>query len=382
MKSRYQNEISKLRIKANFEKLIIEKIRIAINSNDEKEVNRKLMETYLKDGFKKVQEIEQANIDKIRKKAKMFHFVSIFNPVTFYKSVNNEISSRGYNSYLEYYEYCKEKHREFVRFCFNNRLYKKNPKVEPFLKDNEYFFQAKPSLPAYSGWGILVQFFWITLGLVIGFFRFKKIVFASQKDFDRIDLKDFDLEKGKINAYYAKSQSLTNVLFTLFSTQQFDKFKEKTTEIAKSKPNFTFICRPDEVPGNIKVKDFACLYAGKEKQAALDNPDIKTLAKKTFAELPNHKRFAVLLSILKYQQNTLFLIDDINAGLPDDYSVDLKDAMNELIKQNNIVIYINRSSREAFDMKKIYHEGSAWEILAQASKQRRELIKKYGSDGS
>ncbi|MCK4762023.1 MAG: hypothetical protein KAW12_07480 [Candidatus Aminicenantes bacterium] len=140
-------------------------------------------------------------IEKIEKNVKRFYIWSIINPITFYRSVNNELGSKGYNEYLRFYKDCMDKQKGFLRFYYDNKL-KGNPKVVSFLKDGDFIFYAKPSLPAYFGLGLVVQLFWIVLLFAGGYILFSRSIYpkpVSAKAFK--GFKTIDIPAGKLAVF-------------------------------------------------------------------------------------------------------------------------------------------------------------------------------------
>jgi hypothetical protein len=333
------------------------------------------MERFYNKEFKKIEDLELDMINQTERIVKKRHFWSIFNPVTFYKSVNNELSSRGYNAYLDFYKHVQQKQRQFLRFYIDKRFYEKSTVVEPFLKDDEYIYQMKPSLPDFFWLGVLVQFFYISALFLVGYRRFKKIIFASGEDFDKKELEKFTINEKGYNVWYAKGRGLMDALFNIFIKKQFEKLSVKTAKIARSKEHFFYICRPDEIPGSIRVKDLLTFHGKEESETILDDPEIKPLRKKTFAELTGKQKFTVLHALLRMKKEAIYLLDDIDMAV-DMNTIKLDDALRDLSKEGSIVIFISRSANEVdFIPEDIYLENK-WDTKIGALRGSIKLAEK------
>ena len=179
MKSRYKHEIQKIEILMEFEKLALEHARDQRYKTEAEKFqsDKKFAEYWWDHKFQKVEKLEAEMVEKTAEIAGQFQLLSIFNPVTFYRSVNNEISSRGYNTYIRFYKENRAIQKGFLRFYLNKRFYENYAKVEPYLARGENMARAFPGLPRYFWAGLLLCFFYTGCGLCFSFFSFKRGVF-------------------------------------------------------------------------------------------------------------------------------------------------------------------------------------------------------------
>ena len=100
--------LEEYQIKKNEQLLGLEKEALKSTGRYEKqkekqEADRESAEIYWNVVSKKIREIDLQMIDKTEELSRQFQSASIFNPVTFYKSVNNELGSKGFNSYNRFF---------------------------------------------------------------------------------------------------------------------------------------------------------------------------------------------------------------------------------------------------------------------------------------
>ncbi len=176
----YTLELRKLKTLMEFEKRAFEKY----GPTDTKNISevRELIESYWRNELRKIQDLEKKLVMEVRKNIRRFQVFSIHFPTTFYLSVNNEISSKGYNSFNSYYDYIRRLKEKFVRFYLDRRYYTDTTpdsltKIESFLKKNENVFIASSGLPGNFWGGCSVTLAYIFVLWIISYVRFKKNLF-------------------------------------------------------------------------------------------------------------------------------------------------------------------------------------------------------------
>lgn len=353
---------------------ILNKFEISISKalEDIKDINERnkkaveWMEHFYNNEFTKIEEFEISIIKQTENFIKRIHFWSIFNPITFYQSCCIELSSCGYSSFLDFYKYVQLKQRQFLRFYIDKRFHEKDFKVKPFLKDDEYIYPLKSSLPQYFGLGILLQFLYIISLFFIGFFFFRRSLAVSTKELNEAGFKGIDIdikqefkkvdvkkaEDYTFSVWAEKKKIISDYLFTLFSGywKKVSGIKGKVildgvdVTKGKNKTDFIYLCHPDNIPGNIKVKDLFGLYK-------IDPGDIEQTADKNFYELSGNEKFEVMLPILKNVDKPLVLIDDLDSGILN-RSVKLLDVMTELQEKGKMIILVCRTGSDSIEMMK------------------------------
>ena len=377
MMSIYELEIRKMKILTGFEKLINQKSKKAKTREEMIELNKTLAKQYLDNEFSKIENLEMKMIEAIREKAEEFQLWSIFNPVTFYKSVNNELSSMGYNEYLRFYRYSLEKFKGFVRFYFDNRLYKKNPKVISYLKDDEYIFKAKPSLPKYFGVGVLFTLFWVILLGWISYLRFVGSIYPVPENKNAFSDLSLKFKKGEHLVYYCEGKDFSNQVYNIFSGQDKGIPGTMTVEdkniFAGKKQDFVYLPSPGRIPGNLKLKSLLSLVQAPldEKQKLKEKLGKKI--KKRLAELTRPEQVKFLLSLGKLRNADLYLLDDIFSTLPNH----MTEGIFEEIKEKDTLIL------EFVTLPPVRHDefDSYFSIVIEGSKYQTDIITKKQGRG-
>ena len=126
----YKSESEKLKTLMDFEREAAKKL----SGKENPELRRKLAGDFLKNGFKKIQELEKELEDQVKSNINFFYKVSIIFPSTFYIAVNNEISSKGYENLMHFYRFATKRKKQFLDFYIKRRYpFKPRQEVESFI---------------------------------------------------------------------------------------------------------------------------------------------------------------------------------------------------------------------------------------------------------
>ncbi|MCK5057079.1 MAG: hypothetical protein KAT34_10515 [Candidatus Aminicenantes bacterium] len=393
--SQYSTELDKLNISADFEKRAVEKY----GKFDRKKIEtaRMIIEDFWNNEYQSIIALEEKQKNEIAGVIDKYNRISLLTPITFYNLTASELSSRGYGTFLEFYNYVKDLQIKFVRFIID-RTYYNDPKVMvSFIKENENLFQGTQKLPPDFGKGVLIN-----LGIIIGlyfvsFFLFKNSLYKIRKeDISKLENVNIKLENGILQVWLVKKDYLGKLLFNLFSGN-FSKMRGKGftgkviingSDISAEKSNeeFLYISGPEHIPGDMKVKNFINLFAGllkipgEKKREILESSTIKPLSQKVFDTLNKSEKFVVLLSLLAFEKKQVYVIDDIATGLPVDCPIALKKRMEKLRDQGNPVIYLTTTrspDSKPVEMDTYFHKGISWEyMVGEYELKEKEEVKK------
>ena len=172
--SSYHLELEKLQAHMGFESRAIKKAGIIEESMENTQLEKDLMESYLENEFKAIQKLEKDMENEMKKNIDQFQKLSLIVPSGFYLSVSNEISSKGYKSFIYFFSYLQKLKKEFVRFYINKRFYSNYEKVELFIKGEENIFYSLNVLPDYFVLGVILTVFYIIFLFIFSYYWFKK----------------------------------------------------------------------------------------------------------------------------------------------------------------------------------------------------------------
>ncbi len=170
--SNYQLELDKLTTLMGFEKRAIERAgRLTEPKTDDE---RELMESYWDKEVKELNASELKLQAEIEKNIHRFQTLSYLFPSTFYLATGSEISSKGYESFLHFFEYIREVKQAFVRFVIDKRYYSNFSKVESFIKKDENLFLSASRLPSGFIKGLLLTLLYTLILFGLSYYHFRK----------------------------------------------------------------------------------------------------------------------------------------------------------------------------------------------------------------
>lgn len=367
MKSLEEHQKQKNDLLLPFEKEALKNTGRYETQPEKKESDRESAEKYWNDVSMKIREIDLDMIGKIEKLSRSFHLWSIFNPVTFYKSVNNELGSKGYNSYNKFFKDNLVIQRKFLRYVFNKRYYENYSKVEPFLPANELVVKAEPGLPGFYLAGIIFNFFLMVLSLFIGYFMYKKHLFSRPEfpgKYEEVDIKG---NYGKIEFVSCEKQDLSYTVVNVLRGHP-RGFNGKITidnhdVVNERGTGFDFIPNQAKIPGNIRVQqllDFMAKTAGvkKEKISPFKQSNQDKL-KCRFCELEPVERAVILLDLCLLRYAKIYILKDFSAGIFQHSLNHVIDKLEPLKEKNLLVLCLSdifmqadRSYKYSYNRKK------------------------------
>lgn len=173
----YQLELEKLKILMDFERYALKKMGVTTEEN--KGDIKKMMEDYLNSGFKQIQQLEEGLEKEMSKNIHRFQCISACCPSTFYLSVGNELSGKGYENFIGFFKYSRELKMKFVRFYINQRYSTQGPMdgsrgVSSFIKQNENLFYGQSMVPRTFFMGLVVMGVYIMVLGLLAYLRFLK----------------------------------------------------------------------------------------------------------------------------------------------------------------------------------------------------------------
>jgi len=335
----YVHEERMLKIVLELEK------RMTDHFQKEKKLETEFIVDNIKSDYKKIEDLEYEMIDKTKEIAGRLHFWSIFNPVTFYKSVNNELSSMGYGGYTAFYEEVIQKQKAFVDFYIKKRFYEKSQKVEPFLAGDEYIFKARGSLPRYFALGLALNLFYLLVALFLGFQGLKKAIYQKPEKlehFKDIDLKLLSGGKHFVYIFLQQAENFAQQVYNALSGQ----VRHFTGKISidgnltaqGQRKNFIYLPNPNVIPDDIQTADLLGLSGLPKTELNKIKEKLGEVLEKPFSDLEKFEKLDVLLRMVKPRKAEIYLIYDFLATIDEKH---IRKAIKELKGKDNLVIELS-----------------------------------------
>ncbi|MGE5343265.1 MAG: hypothetical protein ACM3SY_17490 [Candidatus Omnitrophota bacterium] len=306
-------------ISEKIEKVVLKNTQRYQKPEDKVEEDRKGAERYWNYVFKDVEDIDARMIDRTETIVRDFQFICIINPVTFIKSAGNEISSQGYNSYIQMYRDNKAMRKGFLRFITNNRYYKNYSKVYPFVSAEKALMPVKPQLPYYFLYGLLFIFIYITLVGMLAYRQFKRQLFPRinqnvefYREFSRGNVSNHEHKPYILNLQttkllrlsYDRNNQIKAVITNFLSgTMANTLVTHDEKDINGMKMNVHYIPDPEELSLQGSIDR---LY----KIAKLDPPQDQK--GKNISQLNRLEKINMLLDIAMRKKVSLYILDNFS----------------------------------------------------------------------
>jgi ABC-type transport system involved in multi-copper enzyme maturation permease subunit len=326
----YKMDIEKFRLMMNIEKKAKEQIGRMKRDNTNTEVRRKLHEYFWSNQFKQIFSHEQNMINQMKGFVSLHHNLSLIFPTSFFLSVNNEISGRGYESLISFYEYALKHKRGFVQYYAEKSFYLGEETVRSYLKGDENIFHASSMLPGNFGFGLVIGFFWLLGLLFFNWLAFNRLL-DRRSNIDSAGIKELKPQEFKKNR-------ITNVL--TFNHSLLSGFLET---LRRQGSRYIFAPGPDCLPGDVKVKRLFDLFG-------LAVPDaLKPLANKYVSCLEADYKALAIMEISRLNHAEFYIFNNFLAGLSDTFEKHFAESLEVLKKGRKVVYFTNSVPRVGDD---------------------------------
>jgi ABC-type Na+ transport system ATPase subunit NatA len=369
--SNYKSELEKVRTFMDFEKGVKEKVeklvkKLAGEGKPYQDINKtvwklmgELSEDYLKNEFQDIQKLEIDLENDIRARFKFFQAISVIFPSSFYLSINNEISSRGYENIIRFHQYAKEIKDRFMRFYVKEKYSKPGlpVKVKSFVQKDENIYTGESRVPWNSWLGFFVTLLWIGCLFKWSYHLYQKSIFrVSETPIQGLSDLDIDIEEGKSNVVLShgdKRETIKQHLYNVLAghNKKFNGkvlWNEKNIVTEYRELDFIYLCHPDELPQDIKVKDFiffigeALNISKKELENLSVELEFNKIGKKTFNDLKDDysKRGKILWAAAGLKAKEVYLINNFLKGMSANFIDDFVKQSKTLKERGASIVYL------------------------------------------
>jgi hypothetical protein len=381
--SNFKYELDKIRHEMGFEVRAINEAGKYDPSKKNTKQAKDLIDSYLLKEGKSIEKLEQERETAMRNLVETRKILSLIFPSSFYLSTSHSVSSGGYGSSIDFYGYTyKLKHR-FVRWYFKQRYESEGGKPPHFIKAEENIYYSKGCMGQYFILGLALTYFYAFFLSWFACLRLKNYMYSmSRQDIAMVSGKEINLESKKLSPWITRGDQLKNLLFLVFSGKikklcklgYTGKITVDNVDITKNKygDSFIYICRPADVPGDIKTGDWLSLTAALMKVPAgktrdfMKLPGIQPHLGKQFKELTDLQASEIMLSLIDLGKYRVYLVNDIAAGLSRDFFLRLNDRLEELAQTDPAVLYLSSvyiplKEQENKDVEKPFFPDTSWQ---------------------
>jgi hypothetical protein len=221
--------------------------------------------------------------------------------------------------------------KQFLDFYIEKKFFSDSTpgKIESFVKDKENIFFSTSKLPRKLFFGLVLTLLFIAGLITLSFWMFKRYLFSSSP----VEKLDFNLRSRKCRVCLTSSEDVKNFVYNHF-------YREFTNS------DFIYICHPDLIPLDIRVKyflDFVFCLLDK------DSPEYDE-ATRNFMSL-DYKEKAEILFLLLDSEYKLIIFNEIESDAFDQLEF-LANRIKKL-KKRSPILYI---TKHIFFASKVYDE--------------------------
>lgn len=358
VKSNFKYELDKIRHELGFEERGRKELEKHGTPKTRKKLIRDLVDSYLLNEAISIEKLEQERETAMRELLGTRKMLSTFFPSSFYFETAHSVSSSGYEASIDFYRHTYQLKPRFIRWYIKQRYGTEGGKPPHFIKHDENIFYSKSCMGKYFAAGLALTYFYALLLCWAACLMLKNNMYTmNSQDITVVSGEEINLGTNQFSPWQSNGNQLGNLLFILFSGQikklcqsgYTGRITMDNVDISKVKyrGGFIYICRPQDVPGDINIGDWLALTAalmklkpGKTREF-MERPDIHPHLDKQFKDLTDLQKSEILLALVEPGKFDVYLVKDIAAGLSRDFFLHLNDRLEAIAKKGPAVIYLS-----------------------------------------
>jgi hypothetical protein len=254
IKSIYKFEYQSFKYMMTFEKRFYKHFEVWKSGDIAPDDIKSMIQSGQEVEYKQMRKTELKRIEGIVKRIRTYQTISFFFPTPFYISTNKELSSKGFQNFINFYRYAYDMKQDFIKFYIDRKFYRPLPKsgVEPFIKGNEDLFYGQSHLPQGFILGLVLTILYIAV-LLVTLYRMQTKGIKEEK----VKSVKVDFNKGNPLFALCKNEKIKSDIFRYYQEQ-------KTTAcIDKITADFHF----NGVRADVVLKFLCHLAEAKEEKA-------------------------------------------------------------------------------------------------------------------
>jgi ABC-2 family transporter protein len=351
--SPYQLDNMKIQIVDKFEKEAI--IKHGKRQDNTPEGRRKVVEGYWNNEFKQIEALEEQYKQQVAGVINKHNTLSLLLPTTFYTLTANEVSSRGYQNYLNFYSHLQIMRHDFLRFWINQRYYEDPKVIKSFIKGDENIFKGKSRLPKNFLIGLLLNLFYCVVLLFVSYSLYKRSMLPKANDNSAFNELELNMESSEIYDINHYSPELVEQFYNAFVGTKCSKSVEWKFSIDKKnvvdgvRKSFLYIPNVDKIPGEIKVGSLVNYF--KDMSMSDENyleiiGAFKEKLSFRFDQLDKKEQAGVLLSLAELRKGDVKIIifNNYLKDVPPNMRGDVASRVVKLSKDGILVLILRTDS--------------------------------------
>jgi hypothetical protein len=359
----YQLELKKLKTLMSYEQEYKRNFGTIPLGEKMPEAATEAVEGYLKNEFSEINRLEKGMIEEMNDNVRFYHRLASLFPSTFYQSVHNEVSSRGYKNFIDFYHYVHDLKGRFVRFFVDKTYYSGNwGKVESFIQGDENIFHARSRLPYYFSLGLILTILYILSLFFLSYLLYRRSIFGMiklngsniKKKFSDITEFKIKLKRGKSYTLLSSEDTSSKLVYLLYSNalpkKDLNSVKEKYSVLVDGGDTLercTPIGKTASWPPDIKVKDFAVCI---QRLTAADRHEVKDHFKnsgleriwnKSFGSIKESEKRMAIFTAARMKESKFYIIDDLARGMPPGFIIEFRKIIKQMNGEGISILYLS-----------------------------------------
>jgi hypothetical protein len=362
--SNFQFELNKWNELMNFEDFAKKELKKYPDEKSKNDARLWLREYFFKNQLLNIMDIEKKLEQSLIRVISFYQKSSLILPTTFYKSVIQEMSGKGYEGASKFLLYLVDLKYKFCVFIKNKRLYSDYARIEPFIKDGEEnVFYAAAQIPKNYPMGMLILVFYAIVLIVVDYFLFKfPVLNMTKKDLASVKVEEekLDFKKGESAVCLIRDHKDKDLVYCVIAGNgpltRKKGFKGnmivdgKNIVEEQNQAGFIYICDPQSLPPDSTVGDF-CTFSARSFKITKDQKDkimeingLSVSKKKKIKNLEAQERSELTLALarmLERGKSEIYLFYNTLLGLHGVFIKRFKDQLMELKKENKLILYLS-----------------------------------------
>jgi hypothetical protein len=321
IKSPYKMETANQKLYTKYERDSKERAGKFDQSKRGTELEKEMFIFYWEGGFKEMMRNEAGMLNEMKDNTSFFQTWAALFPSTFFLSVNTEMSSRGFANQAGFYEYTRQKKKDFIWYLAENYILSKKMVFPPFIKDNENIYRGQSQLPGNFNFGLAVNLVWLLVLLWVFWIGFNRMLDYMPKN----SKPEFEAKRIR--------KSVTNVVLTADR----GPYPKLLVELRSQNTAYVAIPKPVFLPGEAKLKDLLALFdlAVPEK--------LQKKADRYIYSLEVEDKARALLEIIPSlaEKQVILIFDNFASDLSDDIINDFAQLLKSFKRKT--VVYFSKT---------------------------------------
>jgi len=364
IESNYRIDKKKWTYFTNFEKRIRKEMTHITAEKMRTDIGRKFIESFFQNELKQTLLIDREIEKQMRKSVDFIQGISSLSPLTFYISISDSLSGKGYEAVVDFHHICQELKKQFCLFYKQKEFYSKDKQIESFIKGDEDIYITESKFPAYTWAGVGVHFLYAFILCFIAYGRYIKLVMNPAKEDiykanPKSSFKDtLELKTGGNYALRVNENRFIDFLYSALSGYKSGEsakyftgpnkiiFDNKDIIENPTELDFLYLCKPLLIPGDIRAGDFIDFLASasgltkQEREGLYKETGYKEIKRNRFNELSREKRFEVVSMAARVKGYKLYVIDNSSNDLPIQACERLMTLIDDLLMRGSGVILL------------------------------------------